>query len=129
MKEYIQFWPQILSLVLFVLYLLKAYFLGGQEKTTKVSPFNAILRIVFEVCLVTYGGFYVSWHLPQVLYTILMALAFIVVVIVAIIFTRLTSEQKTIKHKISTVSWTDFIGMGLLFWGGYFNGLINFINQ
>ncbi len=129
MKDFIvQFWPQITIIILLLFHLTKQYFYSGQERVVKVDAISAILKFSFEIYVVVCGGYFNSWHTPQYIYTILFIFIGIILIGITIGLTQIDKKDRMVKHRISHVSWTDFVVIGLLYWGGFFDNLINWFH-
>lgn len=129
MKEVFLFWPQIGLLLQQTIYIFRHYLLSGTIVKRKVNFVTAFQGIILELIFVIYGGFFYIWKAPQFIYIILASIS-IFVIFVAIRF--LIKEEKydtTIESTVTPVTWTDFVVFVLMYWGGFFDGLIEFINK
>lgn len=127
MKDYIQFWPQIIILLLTVFTFTKKYFFGGQKRSMKLSPFNSIVKCIAEVVILVYGGFFAIWGAPQILYTIVYVLFFVVLIIISALLYEFKVAGKEVNYKVPQIQWTDFLTLFLLYWGDFFDGLIQHV--
>lgn len=127
MKDYIQFWPQITILLLTVFTFTKKYFFGGQERSMKLSPFNLIVKCIAEIVILVYGGFFAIWGVPQILYTIVCVFIFLVLIIISVFLYKFKEAGKEVNYKVPQIQWTDFIMLFLLYWGDFFDGLIQHV--
>lgn len=128
MKFLFDFWPQLFILTMIVLGFLKSYFFSGQERMVVLTSglkINIIVKLIFLNFVLSVGGFFENIGGAQIIYLILFA--FVTFVAVHIIFFQ--ESGKEFKSRISSVGLADFINLFLFYWGGFFDELIQYLNQ
>jgi len=121
-----QFWTQFFVLFLFISFLTKDL-IGYKKSNIKVSAIIELFRYSTELVVVILSGF-LSWGLFEVLYVVDVSIHIILVGVLLVLWKQFTvvamSSDKTKDTFTSKVRLWDFISILLLFFAGFFDGLI-----
>ena len=126
MKEYIQYWPQIVILIWMTGNTVKSWILDGTERYITTKPVSVWISMATFLFLLIFGGFFNHWGGAQIVYCFI----FVLVGIMGIIFTisyKDLIEKSGGKQKISSTFISNLIFFLLYYWGGFFDGLFNLI--
>lgn len=129
MKELLPFWPQLYVILSAVLIVIRGWWLNGQERKIKLAPYSAIFLFLFYLFVLTRGGFFNHWGIPQVIYVICSVAIFILLIILTIAISSKRFGDSKVDHTISGVRWYDFAGLFLLWWGDFFDSFYQYLNQ
>lgn len=101
MKEYIQYWPQIVILIWMFGNTLKSWILDGTERAITAKPMSFWILMGLYLFLLISGGFFNHWGGAQIIYCII----FVLLIIFGIVFTvayKAIIEKSGGKQKISS---------------------------
>lgn len=128
MKELIQFWPQFWIILWVAISAIKGIIMEGVEvkyTRTPIKTFTNFCVSAFNIFALWYGGFFNHIGIPQIIYLFLM-----LIVLIAFIYVILFApEAKERTRKIENSLLADVLILGMFYWGGFFDSLIQFINQ
>lgn len=128
MKELIQFWPQFWIILWIVLSAFKGIVMEGVEvkyTRTPIKTFTNFCLYAFNIFALWYGGFFNHIGIIQIIYLFL--LLFVLIAFIYVIFFAPEAKEKT--RKIENGIITDVLILAMFYWSGFFDSLIQFINQ
>jgi len=121
-----QFWTQFFVLFLFVSFLTKDL-IGYKKSNIRVSAIIELFRYSAELVVVILSGF-LSWSMLKVFYVLDVSIHIILVGVLLIFWKQFTlvamSSDKMKDTFTSKVRLWDFVSILLLFFAGFFDGLI-----
>lgn len=130
MKEIIfEFYPQLAIIAILSFSMLKGMLFDGSTREivfTTTRKLQMIVYVVFQIWLVIQGGWFNYIGGAQIIWFILYG---VIILLSGMIILSGKFDNKKLNHTVSNNWGSTILILGLYYWGGFFDGLIQAIKN